>query len=158
MERYYETIFILRPTLNDQEISEAIDNYKDLLVRHGAEMLRQEDLGKKKLAYYIKKFQNGHYAIYQYKAEAPAVSELERSFKISEDVLRYLTVKIDEKDVPPPAAEESGDAVEETVAVSEETGAAPEETGAAPEETGAAPEETVAAPEESTSAPKEEEA
>ena len=152
MERYYETIFILRPTLNDQEISEAIDNYKDLLVRHGAEMLRQEDLGKKKLAYYIKKFQNGHYAIYQYKAEAPAVSELERSFKISEDVLRYLTVKIDEKDVPPPVADASDDTpVEDSSAPAEESGAPAEESGAPAEDSGAPVEE-------SSSAPKEEEA
>jgi small subunit ribosomal protein S6 len=107
MERYYETIFILRPTLNDQEISEAIDNYRDLLVRHGAEMIKQEDLGKKKLAYLIKKFQNGHYALFQYKAKAAAVDELERNFKISEDVLRFLTVKLDMKNAPPPAAEES---------------------------------------------------
>ena len=127
MERYYETIFILRPTLNDQEISEAIDNYKDLLVRHGAEMLRQEDLGKKKLAYYIKKFQNGHYAIYQYKAEAPAVSELERSFKISEDVLRYLTVKLDMKNAPPPVAEASSDAPEASSDAPEKSGDAPKE-------------------------------
>ena len=151
MERYYETIFILRPTLNDQEISEAIDNYKDLLVRHGAEMYKQEDLGKKKLAYLIQKFQNGHYAIYQYKAEAPAVSELERSFKISEDVLRYLTVKLDKNYAPPPPAEESGDAVEET-------GAVPEEAAAVPAESSGAPEETGAAPDEGSDAPKEEEA
>jgi small subunit ribosomal protein S6 len=127
--------------LNDQEISEAIDNYRDLLVRHGAVMLKQEDLGKKKLAYLIQKFQNGHYALYQYKAKAPAVSELERSFKISEDVLRFLTVKIDMPDAPPPAVEEVAEASSD---------AAVESAGA--------PEETVAAPEEGGSAPKEEEA
>ena len=129
MERFYETIYILRPTLNDQEIAEAIENYKDLLVRQGAVMHAQEDLGKKKLAYLIKHFQNGHYVLYRYKAVPAAVNELERSFKISEDVLRFLTVKLDGRNVEPPVevptveaetAEES--AVEETAA--EETAAA----------------------------------
>ena len=107
MERFYETIFILRPTLNDQEISETIENYKNLLVREGAEIYKQEDLGKKKLAYLIKHFQNGHYALFQYSAKPSAVMELERNFKISEDLLRFLTLKIealDTKDVPEEAA------------------------------------------------------
>jgi small subunit ribosomal protein S6 len=102
LERNYETIFILRPTLNDQEISEAIESYRDLLVREGAEMYRHEDLGKKKLAYEIRHFQNGHYAIFQYRAKPSAVNELERTFKISEDLLRYLTVKIDSAPEPEP--------------------------------------------------------
>jgi small subunit ribosomal protein S6 len=105
LERIYETIFILRPTLNDQEISEAIESYRDLLVREGAEMYRHEDLGKKKLAYEIKHFQNGHYAIFQYRAKPSAVNELERTFKISEDLLRYLTVRIDEAPEPEPEPE-----------------------------------------------------
>lgn len=96
MERFYETIFILRPTLNDQEISEAIEGYKDLLLRQGADIYRREDLGKKKLAYLIKHFQNGHYALFQYRAKPEAVKELERNFKINEDLLRYLTLRIDE--------------------------------------------------------------
>jgi small subunit ribosomal protein S6 len=141
VERYYETIFILRPTLNDQEISEAIDNYRDLLVRHGAEMIKQEDLGKKKLAYFIKKFQNGHYALYQYKAEAPAVVELERSFKISEDILRYLTVKLDQKNPPTRVPEESGDTAAESGDTPVAAGDAPAVSGDAPADSGDAPKE-----------------
>jgi len=117
VERCYETIFILRPTLNDQEISESIENYKNLLVREGADIYSQEDLGKKKLAYLIQHFQNGHYALFRYSAKPSAVMELERNFKISEDLLRYLTLRIDEPermDIP----EESG--VPETAPSEEE--------------------------------------
>jgi small subunit ribosomal protein S6 len=99
VQKYYETIFIMRPTLNDQEIAELIENYRAILVREGAEILHQMDLGKKKLAYVIRHFQNGHYALYRYKAPAAAVHELERSMKINEDLLRYLTVKLDEKEL-----------------------------------------------------------
>lgn len=95
MERFYETIFILRPTLNDQEIADSIESYRSLLSREGAEILHEEDYGKKKLAYTIRHFQNGHYAIFHYRSKPSAVSELERTFKISEDILRYLTVRRD---------------------------------------------------------------
>jgi small subunit ribosomal protein S6 len=157
VERCYETIFILRPTLNDQEITEAIDNYKDLLVRHGAVMFKQEDLGKKKLAYLIQKFQNGHYALYQYKAEAPAVSELERSFKISEDVLRYLTVKLDKNYVPPPA-EESVDTPEADSSTPEADSSTPEADSSTPEADSSTPEADSDTPEADSDTPKEEEA
>jgi small subunit ribosomal protein S6 len=99
VQKFYETIFIMRPTLNDQEIAELIENYRGILVREGAEILYQADLGKKKLAYVIRHFQNGHYALYRYKAPAPAVRELERSMKINEDLLRFLTVKLDEQEL-----------------------------------------------------------
>jgi small subunit ribosomal protein S6 len=89
----------MRPTLNDQEIAELIENYRGILLREGAEILHQADLGKKKLAYVIRHFQNGHYALYRYQAPAAAVHELERSMKINEDLLRYLTVKLDEKEL-----------------------------------------------------------
>ena len=112
MKRFYETIFILRPTLNDQEISESIDSYRSLLQREGAEMLAEEDMGKKKLAYLIRNFQNGHYALFRYESESNAVQELERTFKISEDILRFLTIRLDPKKMPPPEAEK---AVEPTV-------------------------------------------
>ncbi len=108
MERFYETIFILRPTLNDQEISDSIESYRSLLSREGAEIYQEEDLGKKKLAYTIRHFQNGHYAIFHYRSKPSAVSELERTFKISEDILRFLTVRREapvEKKTEAPSAE-----------------------------------------------------
>lgn len=106
MERTYETVFILRPTLNDQEIAEKIESYRNLLVREGAQIFKLEDMGKKKLAYLIKHFQNGHYVLMQFRSKPEAVHELERTFKISEDLLRYLTVKIDEKTMPETPVEE----------------------------------------------------
>ena len=106
MQRAYETIFILRPTLNDQEIAETIESYRNLLIREGAQIFKLEDMGKKKLAYLIRHFQNGHYVLVQYTAGANAVHELERTFKISEDLLRYLTVRIDEKTLPEASEEE----------------------------------------------------
>jgi small subunit ribosomal protein S6 len=104
VQKFYETLFIMRPTLTDQEIAELIENYRGILVREGAEILYQQDMGKKKLAYTIRHFQNGHYALYRYKSGPAAVRELERSMKINEDVLRCLTVNLNDKEVAAAAA------------------------------------------------------
>ena len=95
--------------MKPKEISESIDSYRSLLEREGAEMLAEEDMGKKKLAYLIRNFQNGHYALFQYKSGANAVVELERTFKISEDILRFLTIRLDPKKMPPPEAEKTAE-------------------------------------------------
>ncbi len=119
MQKFYETILIVRPTLNDQEIAELIENYRGILVREGGEIIHQSDLGKKKLAYTIRHFQNGHYALYRYKAPAAAVRELERSLKINEDLLRFLTVKLDEKEVAAAAAATAAAAAAESAAAAQ---------------------------------------
>lgn len=124
MQKHYETIFIMRPTLNDQEIAELIENYRSILVREGAEILYQTDLGKKKLAYTIRHFQNGHYALYRYRAPAPAVRELERSMKINEDLLRFLTVKLDDTELAAANAAVAAAAAAAAAAVSAELSAA----------------------------------
>lgn len=113
MQRCYETIFVLRPTLNDQAIAESIKSYGDLLQREGAEIIKQEDLGKRKLAYTIRHFQNGHYALFLYRAKPSAVNELERTFKISEDLLRFLTVRVDTQEQAERSEEAAVEASEE---------------------------------------------
>ena len=128
MERYYETVFILRPTLNDQEITDSIDSYRSLLVREGAEMLYEEDLGKRKLAYTIGHFQNGHYGLFQYRSAPAAVSELERTFKISEDILRFLTVRRSAAEVK----EKAPEAAKEAPAAAAPEAPAPEAEAAVP--------------------------
>lgn len=126
MQKFYETIVIVRPTLNDQEIAELIENYRGILVREGAEILHLADLGKKKLAYGIRHFQNGHYALYRYRAPAAAVRELERSLKINEDLLRFLTVKLEEKEVAVLQAAAAAAAQAAAAAAAAEAAAAPQ--------------------------------
>lgn len=133
MQKCYETIFIMRPTLNDQEITELIENYRAILAREGAEILYQADLGKKKLAYLIGHFQNGHYALFRFRAPAAAVRELERSMKINEDLLRFLTVKLDEKELAAAtAAVAAASAAAAEYAAAAAATAAPPATAAAP--------------------------
>jgi len=100
----YESIFIINPNLSDEETANVIKKMQDVVVKQGGEMTKFEDWGKKKLTYEIKKQKRGHYAFFQFKAAPAAVSELERTYKLTDSVIKFLTVKLEkELRVRPPA-------------------------------------------------------
>ena len=93
--RLYESIFIGRQDLSQQQI-EALGVSLGLFVtQNGGEVVRSEYCGHRKLMYPIKKNHKGHYYIIQMKANAEIVSELDRIMKINEDIIRHLIVKVD---------------------------------------------------------------
>ncbi len=89
----YETVFILTPVLSEAQVKEAADKYKDYLVKHGAEIINEENWGMKKLAYSIQKKSSGFYLMIEYKAEPTVIAKYELQMRRDERVLRYLTVK-----------------------------------------------------------------
>src|SRR5512140_2697698 len=93
----YESIFIINPNINDEETAAVIKKMQDVVVKQGGEMLKSEDWGKKKLAYEIKKQKRGHYAFFQFKAAPAVVSELERTYKLTDSVIKFLTVKLEKE-------------------------------------------------------------
>ena len=93
----YESIFIINPNLSDEETANVIKKMQDVVTKQGGEMLKFEDWGKKKLAYEIKKQKRGHYAFFQFKAAPAAVSELERTYKLTDSVIKFLTVKLEKE-------------------------------------------------------------
>ena len=93
----YESIFIINPNLADEETNAIIKKMQDVVAKQGAEMLKFEDWGKKKLAYEIKKQKRGHYAFFQFKGAPAAVSELERTYKMTDAVIKFLTVKLEKE-------------------------------------------------------------
>ncbi|NJN75588.1 MAG: 30S ribosomal protein S6 [Synechococcaceae cyanobacterium RL_1_2] len=99
MMRNYEMMYILRPDLIDQEVKQIIDKYEDFIKEYGAEEIQITTLGKKRLAYPIKKHQTGIYIQMNYKALGGQVAPLERAMRISEEVLRYLTLCLDEEEI-----------------------------------------------------------
>lgn len=114
--RKYETIYIVKPDLGDEELQVFTDKVKDIISSEG-ELLRLEDWGVRKLAYSIKKFPRGRYVYLRYDGSEKLVAEFERRLRIDDRVLRYLSVKID-KEVPVsteieiPAEADAADAVE----------------------------------------------
>jgi len=89
----YETLFVVKPTLTDEETAAAIAKIKDILTKEGAELVATNDMGMRKLAYPVEKNDRGYYTVLFYKGEGTLINELERNLKISEDVIKFLTVK-----------------------------------------------------------------
>ena len=89
----YETLFVIKPTLTDEETAAQIDKVKEILTREGAEILATDDMGMRKLAYPVQKNDRGYYTVLFYKAEGTVISELERNLKINEDVIKFLSIK-----------------------------------------------------------------
>lgn len=91
----YETTFILTPVLSEDDTKKAINAYVDLLKSSGAEIVHQEAWGLKNLRYTINKKTTGIYHVVEYRATGKAVDTLEIAFRRDENVLRYLTIKLD---------------------------------------------------------------
>ncbi|MFZ5796967.1 MAG: 30S ribosomal protein S6 [Thermodesulfobacteriota bacterium] len=92
--RRYETTYILRPTLGEEQFSEIIERTNKIIKEDGGAVINLERWGTKKLAYEIKKEAFGHYIYFDYAALGSSVHEMERIFRIDDRVLRYLTVKL----------------------------------------------------------------
>ena len=97
----YESVFIARQDVPAQDVEALAERYAGILAEHGGRVAKREYWGLKNLAFRIKKNRKGHYTMMQLEAPADAVHEMERNMRISEDVLRYLTVRIDKVDDEP---------------------------------------------------------
>jgi small subunit ribosomal protein S6 len=89
----YETLFVVKPTLTEEEIAAQITKVKDVLAKEGAELVGTNDMGMRKLAYQVEKHNRGYYTVLFYKAEGATIQELERNLKINENIIKFLTVK-----------------------------------------------------------------
>ena len=91
----YETVYILTPVLSDEQMKEAVEKFKGVLAKCGAEIINEENWGLKKLAYPIEKKSTGFYELIEFKAAPEAIKTLEIAYRRDERVLRYLTVKME---------------------------------------------------------------
>lgn len=89
----YETLFVVKPTLTEEEIAQQISKVKDILEKEGAELLATQDMGMRKLAYTVAKNNRGYYTVLYYKAPGAFIQELERNLRNNEDLIKFLTVK-----------------------------------------------------------------
>jgi small subunit ribosomal protein S6 len=100
---FYESIFIARQDATPAQVETLATQFADLVKAQGGKVTKTESWGLRRLAYRINKNRKGHYVLMNLDAPAPAVHELERNMKISEDVLRFLTVKVDALEEGPSA-------------------------------------------------------
>jgi small subunit ribosomal protein S6 len=94
--RCYEHTFIARQDLSSAQAQTLAETYAGVVAEHGGEVTKTEYWGLRNLAYRIKKNRKGHYLHLNLKASTAAIDELERQERLSDDVVRYLTVRVDE--------------------------------------------------------------
>lgn len=94
---FYETLFVVKPTLTEEEITAQINKIKDVLTKENAELIAEDAMGMRKLAYPVDKHLRGYYTVLYYKAEGASIAEIERNLKINENIIKFLSVKYSKK-------------------------------------------------------------
>jgi small subunit ribosomal protein S6 len=95
--RIYEELFIVRPDAPEEEIDQLIEQLTTYIASHGGNVDKTDKWGIRKLAYRVQKRTEGFYVLMQFVAKPETVKELERRLRVSDQVLKFLTVRIDEK-------------------------------------------------------------
>ena len=97
----YENVFIARQDISGAQVDALADGFTQLIVDNGGEIKKREYWGLRNLAYRMRKNRKGHYVLMNLAAPPAAIAELERTMRINEDVLRYLTIRVDELEEGP---------------------------------------------------------
>lgn len=95
--RIYEELFIVRPDATDEEMEPVIEQLRGVITQNGGTLDKVDRWGVRKLAYRVTKYEEGLYILLQFTAKAEAVREIERRLRVSDLVLKFITVRIDEK-------------------------------------------------------------
>lgn len=98
MERFYEVMFIVRPDIEDADLDKLIAGFEQTVTNGGGTVRSTEKLGRRKLAYLVRKFNDGNYVLLTIDADGKLVAELERRLRVSEPVIKFITVRMDEED------------------------------------------------------------
>lgn len=91
----YEHILIARQDVSGQQVETLVETLTTLIADQGGKVVKTENWGLRNLAYRIKKNRKGHYALLQIDAPAPAIAEMERTLRINEDIIRFMTLRLD---------------------------------------------------------------
>jgi small subunit ribosomal protein S6 len=97
MQRTYEVMFIVRPDILDEDLDKLIAGLEANITQGGGSIKSLEKLGRRKLAYTVRKFNDGNYVLLTIDADGKLVHELERRMRVSEPVIKFITVRMDEE-------------------------------------------------------------
>ncbi len=98
MNRTYEIMFIVRPDVEEAELDKLIETFSGYVTGGGGSVKSTEKMGRRRLAYTVKKFNDGFYVLLIVEAPASLISEIERRLRVSEQVIKFITVRMDEED------------------------------------------------------------
>ena len=91
----YESVIIINPKLEEEAVKALTDKFSDLINKHG-KVEKVDIQGKKKLAYEVKKNKEGHFAVVYFEANPELITELERNYRITDDVIKFMTINVNE--------------------------------------------------------------
>jgi small subunit ribosomal protein S6 len=95
--RVYEVLFIVSPTLEEGDVESLITQFSDVVTNQGAKVVKVDRMGKRRLAYQIQKLTEGYYVVLTIEGAGSEIAEVERRMRVTDPVVRYLTVRIDEE-------------------------------------------------------------
>ena len=95
--RIYEELFIVRPDATEEEVDPLVEQLKNVITQAGGTLEKTDKWGVRKLAYRVMKYDEGQYVLLQFNAKPETVKEIERRLRVADLVLKFLTVRIDEK-------------------------------------------------------------
>ena len=98
MSRVYEVMFIVRPDAVEEDVDKLIAGFTTTVTNGGGTVKSAEKMGRRKLAYMVRKFNDGNYVLMTIEANGVVVAELERRLRVSEPVIKFITVRMDEEE------------------------------------------------------------
>ena len=98
MSRVYEVMFIVRPDVAEEDVDKLIAGFTTTVTNGGGTVKATEKMGRRKLAYLVRKFADGNYILLTIEADGATVHELERRLRVSEPVIKFITVRMDEEE------------------------------------------------------------
>jgi small subunit ribosomal protein S6 len=99
MKNFYETTFIVNPNLDDHQIENTVKMVEDTILKNGCQIIGIDQLGRRRLTYPIAKKHTGFYVCIEFEGEGKTLEKIERALKLEENVLRYLSLKLDKREL-----------------------------------------------------------
>ena len=97
MNRTYEVMYIVRPDLEEADLDKLIEGFTTVVTGGGGDVTATEKMGRRRLAYTVRKFNDGFYILMHVSADGPLIAELERRLRVTEQVIKFITVRTDEE-------------------------------------------------------------
>jgi small subunit ribosomal protein S6 len=95
--RLYETIFIARADLSDEEVEGLANLIKEVVANNGGDLVKEEDWGVKTLAYTVARQNKGRYILLQFRGDGPLLQELDRNYRFNESIIKFMTIRMNER-------------------------------------------------------------
>ncbi len=95
--RKYEIMYIIRPDIEEEAQKTLIERFNNIIKDNGAEITKIDERGKKRLAYEIKDYRDGYYVLVNFTGDDKAINEFDRLAKFSEDIIRHMAIRIEDK-------------------------------------------------------------